>query len=559
MTSAKGMSLKLAAPVAALAVMTAVAGALPAVTTVAQEQSRQFPETGRTVKGKFLQYWDSHGGLTQQGYPISDEMQERSDTDGKTYTVQYFERAVFEYHPGNQPPYDVLLSLLGTSLYRQKHPNGAPGQEPSAEPNARMFSETGKKVGGVFLAYWNTHGGLAQQGYPISDELEENSDLDGKTYRVQYFERAVFEYHPKNQAPYNVLLSQLGTFQYRARYAVASVGHVEATGSMRVARSCHTATLLPGGKVLIAGGMVREGNYTPTAELFDPAAGAFSNTGSLSVGRACHSAVLQQDGKVLIVGGTFTGRPVPAELFDPSAGTFATTGTPTVNRDAFTATLLANGKVLIAGGYDRGMLASTELYDPSTGVFSPAANLTEPRATHTAVLMRDGKVLVTGGGASQGGGIVLGTAEIFDPQTGRWTPTGRMQATRYKHAAALLSTGQVLIVGGSDNRDWRGRYASTEVFDPGTGRFSRGGAMDEARFKISAAVVPLVSGNVLVAGGGTHVEVYDPTTATFATAHGTLDAPRFYQTATELPGGGVLITGGYDTNIASTTSAWLYR
>src|SRR5215208_2203424 len=77
----------------------------------AQTSSRTFLETGKTVSGRFLEYWDTHGGLAQQGFPISEEMQEPSDTDGKTYTVQYFERAVFEHHPENQAPYNVLLSL----------------------------------------------------------------------------------------------------------------------------------------------------------------------------------------------------------------------------------------------------------------------------------------------------------------------------------------------------------------------------------------------------------------------------------------------------------------
>ncbi len=86
----------------------------------AQSDSRTFPETGKTIKGKFLTYWNEHGGLAQQGLPISDEMQEKSDLNGKTYTVQYFERAVFELHPENQTPFDVLLSQLGTVRYRQQ-------------------------------------------------------------------------------------------------------------------------------------------------------------------------------------------------------------------------------------------------------------------------------------------------------------------------------------------------------------------------------------------------------------------------------------------------------
>ena len=183
-----------------------------------QADSRLFPETGKTVKGLFLAYWDGHGGLAQQGFPISDEMQEKSDTDGKTYTVQYFERAVFEAHPDNKPPFNVLLSLLGNFRYKQQYPGGATAQKPNTAQGSLLFPETGKRLGGIFLEYWQKNGGLAQQGYPISDEFQERSALDGKVYTVQYFERAVFEAHPDNKSPFNVLLSQLGTFRYRDKY-----------------------------------------------------------------------------------------------------------------------------------------------------------------------------------------------------------------------------------------------------------------------------------------------------------------------------------------------------
>ena len=114
--------------------------------------------------------------------------------------MQYFERAVSEKHTENAAPNDVLLSLLGTFLYKQKYPDGAPNQQASTT-NARTFPETGMTVGGKFIDYWDTHGGLAQQGFPISNEFEEKSDLDGNTYLVQYFERAVFEYHPRKRCP----------------------------------------------------------------------------------------------------------------------------------------------------------------------------------------------------------------------------------------------------------------------------------------------------------------------------------------------------------------------
>jgi hypothetical protein len=180
--------------------------------------SRTFPETGKTVTGIFLEYWDRNGGLAQQGFPISDLLTEVSDLNGKPYAMQYFERAVFEYHPENQPPYNVLLSQLGTFRYRSEYPEGAPGQRPNADPGAITFPETGKTLGGRFLEYWRANGGVAQQGFPISDEFTEVSDLDGKPYTVQYFERAVFEWHPENAAPNNVLLSHLGVFRYRDKY-----------------------------------------------------------------------------------------------------------------------------------------------------------------------------------------------------------------------------------------------------------------------------------------------------------------------------------------------------
>src|SRR2546426_236119 len=105
----------------------------------------------------------------------------------------------------------LMLMITGLPASGVSHTSFAQG-------GSRTFPETGKKVGGEFLDYWNTHGALQQQGFPISNEFTEVSDLNGQPYRVQYFERAVFEFHPENPPPYNVLLSQLGTFRYRAKY-----------------------------------------------------------------------------------------------------------------------------------------------------------------------------------------------------------------------------------------------------------------------------------------------------------------------------------------------------
>ena len=201
-----------------LALFLSSLGLAPPQTTGAQERSRVFPETGHTVRGRFLQYWEDHGGLAQQGFPISDEQMEVSDTDGKPYLMQYFQRAVFELHPENPAPYDVLLTLLGTFAYAQRYGIAGAFAGQVNPTNPHRFAETGHSIGGMFRSYWEAHGGLAQQGVPLSDELSEISSLDGRTYTVQYFERAVFEWHPENAGtPYEVLLSQLGALRQQAQ------------------------------------------------------------------------------------------------------------------------------------------------------------------------------------------------------------------------------------------------------------------------------------------------------------------------------------------------------
>jgi hypothetical protein len=176
------------------------------------------PPGDHAISSRFAAYWQAHGGLAQYGYPLSDEFPEVSDLDGKTYTVQYFERAIFEQHPENAPPYHVLLAQLGTLRYHNRYPQGAPGQQANHD-QAQYFPETGHTVGGAFRRYWVEHGGLSQQGYPISEEFTEVSDLDGRAYTVQYFERAVFEWHPEYAGtPAEVLLAQLGTYRYQVRY-----------------------------------------------------------------------------------------------------------------------------------------------------------------------------------------------------------------------------------------------------------------------------------------------------------------------------------------------------
>ncbi len=179
------------------------------ITDVWTKTGQTFAETGHAVQGQFWAYWQAHGGLPQFGYPLSEEITEH-DPAGRPIRVQYFERAVLEYHAENAPPYDLLLRLLGTTQYAARYPHGAPGQVPNTA-QGRTFLETGHTLGGGFRAYWDTHGGLAQLGYPLSDEFREISLDDGQPYIVQYFERAVFEYHPANPAAFQILLRRLGS------------------------------------------------------------------------------------------------------------------------------------------------------------------------------------------------------------------------------------------------------------------------------------------------------------------------------------------------------------
>ena len=161
-----------------------------------------FAETGKCIAGRFLQYWREHGGLAINGYPLGDEQIEILE-DGRAYTVQYFERSRLEYHPENAPPHDVLLGQFGRRILGGAHPPAPP------LPGRRHFPQTGHNLGGPFLTYWETNGGLAQFGLPLTEERPERLE-DGKTYTVQYFERARFEHHPQNAPPYDVLLGQFG-------------------------------------------------------------------------------------------------------------------------------------------------------------------------------------------------------------------------------------------------------------------------------------------------------------------------------------------------------------
>ena len=279
------------------------------------------------------------------------------------------------------------------------------------------------------------------------------------------------------------------------------------TGRLATRRDAHTATLLSNGKVLVAGGEeVNEGGFSvllASAELYDPASGSFSNTGSMITGRELHTATLLPGGKVLITGGEDAkGYAVTrSELYDPGTGSFSSTGGLSVGRYGHTATALANGEVLIAGGeridedgFDVA-LSSAEIYNPSTGRFRPAGSMHVARKHHTATLLRDGRVLVAGG--EDNNGHALESAEVYNPGSGTFQTVGRMMSPHDSHTATLLGDGRVLIAGGFSGA--RGVTAEAELFEPGSDRFADTGGMHIAREFFTATLMS--DGRVLMVGG----------------------------------------------------------
>ncbi len=343
-------------------------------------------------------------------------------------------------------------------------------------------------------------------------------------------------------------------------------GEIVATGTMETRRSGHTATPLRNGDVLIVGGMVRNGEFVAEAELYDPTTGKFSPAGRMSSSRVGHTATLLPDGKVLIVGGS--AQPyhevAQAEIYDPATKRFEATGSLITARSDAEAVLLRNGKVLIAGGSsgtDWNRLANAELYDPATGKFQATGSMNLPRISFTMCALRDGRILVTGGSVAgrYPNAQLTALAEIYDPATGKFTPAGSMRIPRHKHAAVLLDSGRVLIVGGSDNLDWRGKMDSAEIYDPAAGRFADAGRMSEARFKLTNAIVRLSEGKVLIAGGAGHAEIFDTASLRFNVVAGPEMDGRYFSTATLLSGSRVLIAGGYGENVEpSSKGAWIY-
>ena len=323
------------------------------------------------------------------------------------------------------------------------------------------------------------------------------------------------------------------------------------TPPMSVERGEHTATLLPDGRVLVAGG--RDGEaFEPDdiwniAEVYDPVTGAWSMAAPMLTARFNHAAALLADGRVLVAGGrgadledlasteiydpaidawspaapmgsaagvwiTVTplldGRALAvygdhAEIYDAPTNTWSPTAAPLQARWGFTATRLLDGRVLLTGGHpDPDLtqvpdLASAEIYDPEAGIFEPAGAMIGGREHHTAVLLPDGRVFIAGGASDL---TLLATTELYDPITNTFQSAPPMAIPRLRIAAAALPNGEVLVTGG-DVPFLIGYEAidSVERYDSVAGVWQPASAMLSTRS--GHTLTPLLDGNALAAGG----------------------------------------------------------
>lgn len=337
------------------------------------------------------------------------------------------------------------------------------------------------------------------------------------------------------------------------------------SNKMLTPRYAHSATLLTTGKALIAGGITDSGDPTRAAEVYDPAQGMWTPTADLNVARAGHTATMMRDGKVLVAGGTNGISAInSAEIYNPATGSWTrTTNDLAAPRLGHTATLLRDGRVLVVGGE---ATALYEIFDPATGRWTQGGTRPSARIRHTATLLPNGKVLIAGGTIKDSDPNSLNTAELYDPASNAWAATGLMKDRRKGHTATLLPNGLVLAISGL--RGVPGSPAefagSAELFDPATNAWS---TTNSAAGRTTHTATLLPNGKVLATGGFTlqstggtvsslaSSELFDPAgggSGLFFTSGGMADA-REYHTATLLPNGKVLAAGGISRSPASTS------
>ncbi len=261
--------------------------------------------------------------------------------------------------------------------------------------------------------------------------------------------------------------------------------------TMYLARSTHTSTRIPNGRVYMFGGTVD--SRLTHVEYFDPALNDFVLAGHTFTVRWEHTATLLQDGKIFLAGGS-GDQNYTCEVFDPSSNTTETVGwlhtqvrSSVTNRSLMTSHLLSDGSVILLGGFgsreDTPYLAPVgivEVYDPLLKRITVATPLMTPRYSHASTLLPDGRILVIGGVGFDGiSRSSLNTTELYDPRNGTVTPGPLLSVARHNFRATPLPDGRVYISGGESSQinlqtgTLRAKNVTVdEIFDPATNRFS---------------------------------------------------------------------------------------
>lgn len=314
-----------------------------------------------------------------------------------------------------------------------------------------------------------------------------------------------------------------------------------------------------GSGYLMADGTVLLLGFEGQSELYDPRTGTFTAVAQPTVPGGGIAYPLA-NGKVLVLDQADTD----ASIFDPSTGSIAATGSPGVDLRLSTGTSLSDGRLLFTGGADLNgrYFSSAEIYDPATGKFSPTGSMKTPREFNSATLLLNGEVLIAGGDRGDTGPnpVILSSAELYNPTTGRFTATGSLGSARTGFNDVRLGDGRVLILGGEGADEQV--LASAEIYDPATGKFSPTGSMSIAREGFVSVLLP--DGDVLVAGGSetgvdylSSAEIYDPANGRFTPA-ASMTEPRNVPGAILLSNGSVLIYGGQNStgNLSSAELYW---